>query len=285
LKLPTIVHLSAIAGLLGNVVLAGCTTPRVEPPAYEVYAVRYGTLPGAPTKVLVPDADASRHSDLAMAVWLLRAPGQRNVLVDAGFYRDEIMQVYKPQDYRKPSQAIDALGLAPDDITDIIISHVHSDHLDGVDLFPKARVWIQRAEYEYYVGPRGEALHDDISPVDAVMLADLRAKGRVELVDGDSREIIPGITVYTGGRHTFASEYAGVRTRIGTVIIASDNVYLYENLDRHVPIGVTFDAKSNIAAQDRMLDLAAARRYVIPGHDMAVFERFPKAGNSVVRID
>jgi glyoxylase-like metal-dependent hydrolase (beta-lactamase superfamily II) len=285
LNLRTIIHLSAIVGLLGTVVLAGCATPRVDTPAYEVYAIRYGTILGYPTEELIPDADASRRSDLAMTIWLLRGPGRRNVLVDAGFYRDEFMQEYHPQDYRRPSQAIDALGLAPDDITDIIISHIHWDHLDGVDLFPKARVWIQRAEYEYYVGPKGETLHDGISAVDAIMLADLRAKGRVELVDGDTREIIPGITVYTGGRHTFASEYAGVRTRIGTVIIASDNVYLYENLDRHVPIGTTFDAKSNIAAQDRMLDLAAGRRYVIPGHDMAVFERFPKAGNSVVRID
>lgn len=85
---------------------------------------------------------------------------------------------------------------------------VHWDHLDGADLFPNARIWIQRAEYEYYVGPDGEALEADISPVDAAMLARLHAAGRVTLVQGDSQEVIPGVHVFTGGRHTYASQYA-----------------------------------------------------------------------------
>ena len=170
-------------------------------------------------------------------------------------------------------------------MTDIIISHVHWDHLDGADLFPNARVWIQRAEYRIYVGPNGEALHDDVSPVDAAMLAMLRDAGRVQLVAGDDQEIMPGIRVFTGGRHTYASQYAAVNTRAGTVVIASDNVYLYENLDRHVPIGTTFDAKANLAAQDRMGRMVAERRLIVPGHDPAMFTRFPVVQKDVVRID
>jgi glyoxylase-like metal-dependent hydrolase (beta-lactamase superfamily II) len=94
-------------------------------------------------------------------------------------------------DFEKPSTAIGKLGVRPEDVTDIIISHVHWDHLDGADLFPNAHVWIQRDEYRHYVGADGQ-------PLDRA--------GRVTLVDGDAREIIPGITVYTGGRHTFASQ-------------------------------------------------------------------------------
>jgi glyoxylase-like metal-dependent hydrolase (beta-lactamase superfamily II) len=220
-----------------------------------------------------------------MAVWLLKGPGQRNVLVDAGFYREEFIRDWHPADFHRPSDVLDSLGVSPASVTDIIISHVHWDHLDGVDLFPNARVWIQRAEYDYYVGPKGEALHDAITPVDAAMLARLRAAGRVMLVEGDAREIIPGIRVYTGGRHTYASQYAAVHTRLGTVVIASDNVYMYENLDRHVPIGATLDASANLAAQDRMVTLAAEQRLIIPGHDPDVFQRFPGSRKGVVRID
>lgn len=273
--------------LLALALTAGCSSTPGSPkqPLYEVYAVRYATILAYPTHELIPDAAADRKTDLAMTVWLLKGPDKRNVLVDAGFYREEFVKEYKPQGYSRPSEAVAAFGIPAASVTDIIISHVHWDHLDGADLFPNARIWIQRAEYEYYVGPKGEALHDDISPVDAVMLARLRAEGRVQLVDGDAQEIIPGIRVFTGGRHTYASEYAGVNTRAGTVIVASDNVYLYENLDRHVPIGTTFDAKANLAAQDRMKTLAAETRLIIPGHDPAVFERFPKQGKDVVRID
>ncbi|MFI5177090.1 MAG: N-acyl homoserine lactonase family protein, partial [Vicinamibacterales bacterium] len=102
---------------------------------------------------------------------------------------------------------------------------------------------------------------------------------------GDDRELLPGIRVYTGGKHTYASQFVGVATRAGTVVLASDNVYLYENLDKHVAIAQTLDAASNLAAQERMLKLAASPRLVIPGHDPAVFERFPVVKPGVVRID
>lgn len=113
----------------------------------------------------------------------------------------------------------------------------------------------------------------------------LNTKRRVSLVDGDAREILPGVTVYTGGRHTFASQYVGVNTKAGCMVIASDNLYLYENLDKHVPIAQTFDAKANLAAQDRMKQLATSPRLIIPGHDQEVFVRFPKPGNGVARLD
>src|SRR5262249_51627684 len=154
----------------------------------------------------------------------------RNVLVDAGFHRDDFVKRWKPTDYSPPSEAVARAGVAADQVTDLIISHVHWDHLDGADLFPKARIWIQREEYEHYVDSTGKPLDRAIDARDAAMLAGFMREGRVTLVDGDSREILPGITVYTGGKHTFASQYAAVRTTAGTVVVASDNVYLYENL-------------------------------------------------------
>ena len=77
----------------------------------------------------------------------------------------------------------------------------------------------------------------------------------------------------------------GVNTRSGTVIIASDNMYLYENLERRVPIAATLDSASNLAAQDRMKTLAAKPELVIPGHDPAVFSRFQGLRPHFVRID
>jgi glyoxylase-like metal-dependent hydrolase (beta-lactamase superfamily II) len=93
------------------------------------------------------------------------------------------------------------------------------------------------------------------------------------------------VTVYTGGKHTFASQYVGVNTKAGTVVIASDNVYTYENLEKHLPITATLDAKSNLEAQDRMKKIASNPRLIIPGHDPAVFVRFPKPGNGVARLE
>jgi glyoxylase-like metal-dependent hydrolase (beta-lactamase superfamily II) len=253
-------------------------------PAWQAYAIRYATVPNFPVRALVTGADSTRKVDIAMMFWLLQEPGRR-VLVDAGFYRQKFLDDWKPANFVRPSDAVARFGVPPDSVTDIIISHVHWDHLDGADLFPNARIWIQREEYAYYVGDDGLPKHAAIDTLDAAMLAGLMKAGRVQLVEGDGQQIMPGITAYTGGKHTFASQYVAVQMAKGTAVIASDNCYLYENLDRHVAIAQTLDATSNLAAQDRMKKLASSRRLIVPGHDPAVFQRFRAAGEGVVRIE
>jgi glyoxylase-like metal-dependent hydrolase (beta-lactamase superfamily II) len=272
--------MAAMAGVRGDVA-------RVDaPPVYEVYAVRYAKLIDFPIAALVQGADPKRKADIAMTVWVLRGPGKRTILIDAGFYRPQFLKMH-PAEYIRPDEAIGRLGIKPEDVTDIVVSHMHWDHADGVDLFPKARVWIQKDEFIYYAGaawqPGGNS--GGVDSDDVLALVKLNTQKRVSLVDGDSKEILPGVTVYTGGRHTFASQYVGVNTKAGCVVIASDNLYLYENLDKHVPIAQTFDAKSNLAAQDRMKRIATSPRLIVPGHDPDVFVRFPKPGNGVARLD
>ncbi len=271
------------AGISG---LRGAGARAVEPPAYEVYAVRYATMPGFPVAALVQGAERGRKLDIAMTIWVLKGPDGRTVLVDAGFYRPQFLEK-NVADYTRPDKALQRLGIRPDQVTDIVVTHMHWDHVDGVNLFPKARVWIQKDEFAYYTGaawqPGGRA--GGVYPDDVLALVKLNTEGRVSLIDGDAKEIFPGVTVYTGGRHTFASQYVGVNTRAGRAVIASDNLYLYENLDKHAPIAQTFDARSNLAAQDRMKQLAASPRLIIPGHDPSVFARFPKPGNGVARLE
>jgi glyoxylase-like metal-dependent hydrolase (beta-lactamase superfamily II) len=273
-------------------VLAAVACTRGAPPStgssaavqYEVYAIRYGTLERFPVASLVTGADTSRRQDIALMIWLARLPGGRNVLMDAGFYREKFVNRWKPAQYERPSAVIARVGLKPEDVTDIIISHIHWDHADGADLFPNARVWIQREEYEHYIDSVGRARSATIDSADAAMLASLMKAGRVQLVAGDAVEILPGIRVFTGGKHTFASQYAAVRTTSGTVVLASDNAYLYENLERRRPIAQTLDSLSNLRAQERMGRMASAPQLVVPGHDPAVFARFPQPGGGVARI-
>jgi glyoxylase-like metal-dependent hydrolase (beta-lactamase superfamily II) len=106
----------------------------------------------------------------------------------------------------------------------------------------------------------------------------------VTLVDGDAVEILPGITVYTGGKHTFAAQYVAAASPAGTVVLASDNIYLYQNLEQHRPIGQTSDPAADLRVQERVVRLASSPRLIVPGHDPAVFERFPKPGHGVAQI-
>jgi len=281
----TVHALATLAGVSAlTAVLATPNAAAPQEPNYDVHAVRFAHV-SYPVSSLVRGAERGRDIDIAFTVWVMRA-GNRVVLLDAGFYREKFITRWKPMDFVTPAEAVQrGLGIAPQQVTDIVISHSHWDHVDGADLFPRATVWIQKEEYDYYVGPQGEVLHTGGADADdAKMLAELNKAGRVRLVDGDAKEILPGITVYTGGKHTFASQFAGVETIAGTVVLASDNAYLYENLEKKLPIAQTLDAASNLKAQERMLALAASPSLVIPGHDPAVFERFPLTAPGVVKI-
>jgi len=254
-------------------------------PQYEVYAIRYATVPDFPVSDLISGVDKSRKTDIAMMVWLVRGGGH-NILVDTGFYRPQFFKSWNVKDFVRPDEAVARAGVKPDEITDVILTHAHWDHADGADLFPKAQIWIQKDEYTYYTGEAWQrgGKHGGIEPDDVEYLLKANLAGRLHLVDGDA-EILPGIRVYIGGRHTWQSQYVSAPTRSGTVVLASDNMYLYENLDKHLPIAQTFDAASNLRAQDRMKTIASKPELIIPGHDPAVMTRFPKVADGVVRID
>jgi glyoxylase-like metal-dependent hydrolase (beta-lactamase superfamily II) len=257
-----------------------------QPPQYEVYAIRYATSPNYRLSGLVEGADPGGRVDIAMTVWLVRGNG-RTILVDCGFHRDRFTRGVPMRDYVKPSEAIAKVGLKPEDVSDIVITHAHWDHAGGADLLPNATVWIQKDEYTYYTGEAWQQArtHGGIDPDDMAVLLQRNTQGKLRLVPGDAQEIIPGVTCYTGGRHTYASQYVGVNTKAGTIVLASDNLYLYQNLEQHRPIAQTLDRESNLKAQERMLKIAGDPRRIVPGHDPKVFQLFPKPGDGVAKIE
>ncbi len=158
--------------------------------------------------------------------------------------------------------------------------------MGGIDLFPQATLWIQKAEFAYYTGPAwaGGGRGGGSDPDDVIELVRRNTMGKVHLIDGDDVEVLPGIRVYTGARHTYASQYLSVAGDPPTVL-ASDNAYLYRNLSEHRPVA-TFapeDTAANLAALTRMLRLAGGVENVVPGHDPLQFERFPSS-ERVARI-
>jgi glyoxylase-like metal-dependent hydrolase (beta-lactamase superfamily II) len=280
MALPSRLVTIALLGLTAT----GAVGQTPAEPVYEVFALQYGVIPSFPVRSLVAGAPADRRMDISMMVWLLVAP-DRKVLVDAGFYRDRQVTQWRVRDFVRPSDVLARVNVRAEEITDIIITHMHWDHAGSLELFPNARVWVQRAEFDYYTAGEGSTGNTGVDRDDVAVFRQLQQLGRLMLVDGDAQSPIPGIRLYTGGRHTFESQYAGVRTRAGTVIIASDNLYLYENLEQRLPIAQTFDRSANLRAQERMLQLAATPRLIVPGHDPAVFTRFPRPGNGVARIE
>ena len=246
-------------------------------PEYSIQAIRYASVPDVPVSALVIGGPKDQKIEIAMMFWLIRGGGH-TILFDSGFHRDTFLKDFPMKEYMRPDRALETAGVRADEVTDIVISHAHWDHMGGLDLFPMANVWIQKEEYRYYTmdaWQRGGD-HGGIDPEDVKVLVGLNTAGRIHLVDGDDVEIFPGIRAYTGARHTYASQYLRVAGN-PTFVLASDNCYLYLNLSSHLASATFSDADhpANIAAQARMIELAGSADRVVPGHDALQFQKFP----------
>lgn len=276
--------------LLPILLLLQCNAMFSQAPHYEVYAVRFASSAYPFTIADWADKGPKDPVKIDFMVWLVKGDNGKNILVDAGFLNDiPNAAEFKIVNYVRPDSALMPLGLAAKDITDIIVSHPHWDHIDGLNLFPNAKIWMQQDDYGYFVG---QAWQKDGEPGgfvqrDVRMLLELNLAGRLVLVKGDNQNILPGITVYTGSKHTYESQYALVETGKRKVILASDNIWVYYSLEnlRPAAYGGTLDTTAYKNAMLRMKQLAPTKNAIIPGHDGKIFTLFPVISPGVVRID
>lgn len=256
---------------------------------YEVYALRLTPQQKVPASIFAVDTPKDLELNVVFMVWLVRDGNRRNILVDAGFHRDiEEAKQLGLTEYIRPDSALLRLGIKAADITDIILSHPQWDHVDGIDLFPNAQIWIQKDDYNYFVGSawQKDGHSFGFNKRDVRKLVEANLAGKLNLVDGDDKEIIQGIKVYTGSRHTYNSQYVMVQSGVNKIIIASDNIYTYYNLEhlKPAPEEATFDKAGYVKAMERMKMLTSDTKFIIPGHDGLVFLKFPGVAEGVVII-
>ena len=131
-----------VTRLFALLVLASAMLPgaevRAQSPEYSIEAIRYAISPDVPVAELVVNGPKDQKVDIAMVVWLIRGGG-RTILFDSGFHRDTFLKDFPMKEYLRPDEAVKTAGVNPEDVTDIVISHAHWDHMGGIDLFPKAQ--------------------------------------------------------------------------------------------------------------------------------------------------
>jgi len=275
--------------LFGVIVLAITIKAYSQNVNYEVYALKFANLNPTPISMWAMNGPTHDSINMCFMVWLIKGNNGKNILVDAGFFRDvKEAKDYNVINFIRPDSMLLKIGLRAEDITDIILSHPHWDHIDGIDLFPNAHVWYQKEDFNYFVGTAWQenGNHWNFNKRDVHKIIDVNLAGKLTLVDGDDIEIIPGIKVYTGSRHTFNSQYVLVKTGTDKTILASDNIWIYYNLEHLIspPTYGTFDATAYVKSMQRMKTLVSDVKYIIPGHDPKVFSLFPSVKEGVARI-
>ena len=253
---------------------------------WEAYAVRYATQEDRKrvSNFLFDDHFNEAHP-IEFFVWVLRR-GDEVILIDTGFDAGEAGARSFPIEL-DPGAALAPLGLKPEDINTVIVTHLHFDHAGGMHLFPNATLHMQAAEMAYATGPC--MCHDALRrPFTAGHVCEAVKRlyaGKLVFHDGDG-EIADGVTVHCIGGHSRGLQAVRVRTQSGYMVIASDTAHFYENYWLRKPFPIVVDMEDMLNGFDRLGRLASRPELIVPGHDPLVRAHFaPGPATHIVRLD
>ncbi|MEO4043430.1 N-acyl homoserine lactonase family protein [Hoeflea sp. CAU 1731] len=253
---------------------------------WEVYALKYADRNSRTRKdSFIFDDNHDQPHEMDYFIWVLKS-GKQVILVDTGYDEAEARRRDRPI-IREPATALQGVGLRPEDITTLIVTHLHYDHAGGLGQFPNATIHLQAAEMAFATGPC--MCHDPLRmpfSADHVCEAVKRVySGRVVFHDGDG-EVADGVTVHCIGGHSRGLQAVRVRTTSGWLCLASDAAHYYENVFARKPFPIVVDLQNMMDGFDRIRALASQRSLLIPGHDPLVMNLFERAGpDYAVRLD
>lgn len=244
---------------------------------YTVHAIRYAHMAERRrNENLIPTDAHDAPMPLDYFVWLLRSPA-RTVLVDTGFSSATAKVLGRERAWQRcPIDALGKLDVAPDDVDDVVITHLHYDHAGNLSKLPRARLHVQDAEVGYATGrcmchaTMRRAYHVD----DVVDLVRLVHKERVTFHDGDA-QLAPGIQLLLIGGHTKGLQAVRVHTARGWVVLASDAAHFYENAEQGRLFTILYSVPQMLDGHQRLLALAGSIDHFVPGHDPLVLQRYP----------
>ena len=255
---------------------------------YEVYAVRYAHHPRKSSENFIFGDPHDVLQPLDYFVWAIVGK-ERTIILDTGF--DEKVAARRKRELTKPlREGLAAIGVEPEKVETVIISHMHYDHCGNFDLFPQARYHVQDSEVEYCTGRCmcHNQLRQSYEEDYVVAMVRKLYAGRVTFHNGVD-EIAPGVTVHHIGGHAKGLQSVRVNTRRGAVMLASDAVHLYPHLDEGRVFPTTYNVGDVLEGYETLKKLAASRAHIVPGHDPAVMRQYPapKPGLEgwVVRLD
>jgi glyoxylase-like metal-dependent hydrolase (beta-lactamase superfamily II) len=260
-------------------------------PEYEIYAIRYAKQDKRSEGHMFLGGDHHKMiQGLDFFTYALKGAG-RNWVVDTGMTEPKAKRMGRAYDFIcRPSEALAKIGIDAASEPDVILTHAHFDHVGTMEDYPKARFHIQDEEMIHVTGrdmthaPFRAAYHpDDIKP-----LIDLVFANRMVFHKGDVT-LAPGIEFLLVGGHARGQAILRVHTARGWVILASDAVHVFEEVDDERPFAIFYDLPGMLEGYRRINRLAGTRDLVIPGHDARVTKAYPAAAagleGQVLRLD
>jgi glyoxylase-like metal-dependent hydrolase (beta-lactamase superfamily II) len=215
---------------------------------------------------------------ICLVCFLIEGNG-RKIMVDTGM--DGIDQTYTEKDKaqfdhlgksKDTWELLKEAGTSCDEIDTVLLTHLHFDHYWNVRQFPNARFVVHQKEWFHVMDPRNLP----ICPVQGFPRKPLaylagEAFERLTLID-DEYEVCPGITMHWVGGHSPGGMVVKVQTNEGPAIIVGDALYLYEHIEKNIPMGYCTDYREVLSGYQWLRQQHAI---LLPAHDYKIFEHHP----------
>jgi glyoxylase-like metal-dependent hydrolase (beta-lactamase superfamily II) len=259
-----------------------------EPEPFEVYAIRYATVARRVAENFIGGDAHEAGMAMDYFVWLARNPS-RTFVIDTGF--NSAAAVRRGRQYlRSPVDGLRMLGVDAANVEDVILTHLHYDHVGNFDQFPRARFHVQDRELAWatgrYMGYDFFAGAYEAEEV-AAMVRRVFEK-RVVFHDGDA-QLAPGLSLHLVGGHTRGLQVVRLWTRVGWLVLASDASHYAANMNEQRPFPIVADVTQMVDGWRRFGELADDPRHIVPGHDPEVMTRYrapsPEFDGIAVRLD
>jgi len=250
---------------------------------YEVLIARYGARTTVRSEVYLNYA--LYHEDdgpigLEYFVWVIRN-ASRTILVDTGFSTSG-GEKRKRTMLQHPREIWAALGVDPESAPPIVLTHAHFDHAGNLDHFPESQIIVAESELGFWSGPQAHRVlfHHSVEDIELDYLRTAHAAGRVTTFR-DRHTVAPGVELVEVGGHTPGQSVVLVSTSEGTVVLASDAVHFYEELDRGMPFMSVADLVGMYEAFDTLNGMVSdgTAAHLVSGHDPGTLGRFEPLGD------
>ena len=216
--------------------------------------------------------------------WCLKCP-ERTVLVDAGV-APQLAGERALTGYVNPADILAGIDVDGSSVTHVILTHLHWDHVDGITLFPHAKVYVQKAERDFWLynkmalrAPFTFFLNERTRKA----LKVCEDEGRMMLVEGDQR-ILPGIECLCAPGHSVALQAVAVRTSRGEAILGSDCAHLFRNYQEEWPSALIIDLIAWVNTLEKLKNRVSLPELLFPGHDPLMTSRYHEVAPGITRL-
>jgi glyoxylase-like metal-dependent hydrolase (beta-lactamase superfamily II) len=253
-------------------------------PVYEIFALKYAGPFTRPASMVYWFQDLDKSIQINYYVFAIRG-GDETIIVDCGCSPGLAVE-RNLVGYVSPGKVLKRIGIVAEEVKYLVATHIHFDHISGVELFPRATIYVQRKEFSFWIkdpiAKRAPFLHVT-DPVANSYLAGLEGNERLHLIQGD-KEILPGVELLLCPGHTIGLQTVAVNTEKGIAIVGSDAAHIFPSYRTDIPSAIITDMIGWMKSYDKIRAKASSLDLIFPGHDTALIDNYPKVAEGVSRL-